>query len=125
MRRYITCMATETTTYRTTRHYVISCRCGARSHGLEVFDVTRTTSWYLGQRKTHYHESLVSPATPLDCACGRRHKITTIKGTKNETPCGAKCLHSKGHVCECSCGGANHGAGLILAPVPVPAAARK
>ena len=25
--------------------------------------------------------------------------------------CGSKCLNAKGHSCDCSCGGANHGAG--------------
>jgi len=25
--------------------------------------------------------------------------------------CGAKCLHAKGHDCECECGGVNHGKG--------------
>ena len=29
--------------------------------------------------------------------------------------CGAKCTDAKGHVCECSCGGKNHGTGSVLA----------
>ena len=32
------------------------------------------------------------------------------KVTKHK--CGARCTSSTGHVCECSCGGENHGAGI-------------
>lgn len=32
-------------------------------------------------------------------------------GSKTRHECGARCLSSKGSTCECSCGGANHGAG--------------
>lgn len=35
-----------------------------------------------------------------------------IEGRVNPAvKCGAKCTHAKGHVCECECGGANHGQG--------------
>lgn len=27
--------------------------------------------------------------------------------------CDARCLNAKGHICECSCGGENHGAGFL------------
>lgn len=46
------------------------------------------------------------------CECGHEMGYEIVKGRKTETPCGAKCLSSKGHVCECSCGGKNHGAGF-------------
>lgn len=37
---------------------------------------------------------------------------TPIEGRLNPAvKCGAKCTHAKGHVCECECGGANHGKG--------------
>lgn len=43
--------------------------------------------------------------------CGKPVTMKSVKGTRNpDIPCSAKCMASKGHVCECSCGGRNHGA---------------
>jgi hypothetical protein len=41
--------------------------------------------------------------------CGRSVLLTRIKGATTSHVCAAKCLNSRSHVCECSCGGANHG----------------
>lgn len=44
------------------------------------------------------------------------HGIRAVEGklsTKHE--CGPKCLSARGPKCECSCAGANHGAGQISA----------
>ncbi len=39
-----------------------------------------------------------------------------VKGFKVETvPCDARCTGARGHNCECSCGGANHGAANAIA----------
>ena len=47
----------------------------------------------------------------VDCpSCGGSMHAKMIKGSVSEAPCNAKCEASKGHVCECSCGGVNHGA---------------
>ena len=47
------------------------------------------------------------------CACGSTMSARLIKGTVTEAPCNAKCEASKGHVCECACGGKNHGAAHV------------
>lgn len=44
--------------------------------------------------------------------CGKSYKADRIKGVVNTTPCDGRCTHAKGHECECSCGGKNHGSGL-------------
>lgn len=47
----------------------------------------------------------------LKCECSNSDffiALKAIEGFKNETPCNAKCTGAVGHVCECSCGGANH-----------------
>lgn len=45
------------------------------------------------------------------CSCGKEVHLRPVAGRVSpDHKCGAKCLNSKGHVCECSCGGANHGA---------------
>ena len=47
----------------------------------------------------------------VTCACGRHLFFQDVKGTFNaDRECNEKCMGSTGHVCECSCGGKNHGA---------------
>lgn len=101
----------EITTYLTTVYYILSCCCGSRSTGSATVETTRTVSYRFGLSTT-YSDHTVASDIERDCSCGKRYKATRIKGTKTDTACGQKCLHSKGHVCECSCGGANHGTGL-------------
>lgn len=48
------------------------------------------------------------------CGCGRPLRIHAVKGTKTSEKCGPKCVNTKGHDCECSCGGSNHGRGYEL-----------
>jgi hypothetical protein len=43
-------------------------------------------------------------------SCGHAVTLRRIEGVVSEHVCNAKCLASTGHVCECSCGGKNHGA---------------
>ena len=44
------------------------------------------------------------------CTCGASMSAKPLDGRVSEAhKCGARCLASKGHVCECSCGGKNHG----------------
>lgn len=45
--------------------------------------------------------------------CKRQTPGTPIRGTFSGRPCDARCLYAKGPDCECSCGGANHGAGHV------------
>jgi hypothetical protein len=49
----------------------------------------------------------------------RMVEMNRIQGRKAEHKCGAKCLNSTGFVCECSCGGANHGCGVSLEQAPL------
>lgn len=50
---------------------------------------------------------------PEKCACGRELHFRDVKGTyRADKECNAKCTGSIGHVCECKCGGKNHGAGF-------------
>lgn len=46
------------------------------------------------------------------CACGAKVTAKPVAGKVNHAiACNAKCTSAKGHACECSCGGKNHGAG--------------
>lgn len=46
-----------------------------------------------------------------ECPKCKAHKTTSnaVVGTQTETKCDARCTSAKGHNCECSCGGKNHG----------------
>lgn len=48
------------------------------------------------------------------CRCGGRAVVRRVEGKVSKIHiCGAKCMASKGPSCECSCGGANHGASYL------------
>ena len=56
--------------------------------------------------------SAKGPFNRIRCECGRwTWEPKCILGTVTATPCGSACTNAKGHVCECSCGGENHGTG--------------
>ena len=45
------------------------------------------------------------------CTCGARVSMHTVRGTVNGAiKCDGRCESAIGETCECSCGGANHGA---------------
>lgn len=44
-------------------------------------------------------------------ALDARGQITKVEG--GETPCDSSCTHARGAKCECPCGGANHGVGVL------------
>jgi hypothetical protein len=50
----------------------------------------------------------------IRCTCGGTMGGKRIVSTMSEHKCDARCTHSRGHVCECSCGGENHGKAFSL-----------
>lgn len=47
------------------------------------------------------------------CSCGRAYPmISRIKAITTDHKCDSRCTSAKGHNCECSCGGKNHGSNL-------------
>jgi hypothetical protein len=45
------------------------------------------------------------------CGCGRRVLLCQVEGRVSDTVlCDERCTSARGHKCECSCGGLNHGA---------------
>lgn len=42
-----------------------------------------------------------------------------VKGTKTQKPCNDECTHARGKVCNCSCGGKNHGSAHIYANLSI------
>lgn len=58
----------------------------------------------------------------LCSGCKRMMTFGPLKGIlNNAVPCDARCTNARGHNCECSCGGENHGKlwglGAALSPI--------
>lgn len=44
--------------------------------------------------------------------CGQKHQATRkvqYKAFPSRHQCGPRCINAHGHLCECACGGKNHG----------------
>lgn len=41
--------------------------------------------------------------------CSKPMSMAVVQGTVTDHVCDERCTEAKGHKCECSCGGANHG----------------
>lgn len=99
-------------TYTKPVHFTAKCRCGAKHRF--TGSVTKKRTEYVGAATGR---SITRDAVSYSiegradvCACLRLiawHEITAV--TKPKVKCTARCTGSAGHVCECSCGGANHG----------------
>lgn len=102
---------TETRTYPATRRAIGKCKvCKATHRTVTQLIVTKTETWGICGGKTRYSEKVVGGREYAVC-CGRIVSTKRIEGHRNDTPCDERCTEAKGHRCECSCGGANHGAG--------------
>lgn len=58
---------------------------------------------------TRYADGVPGIVCPQE-GCGRELFTRPVVGKVTADKCGAKCLAAKGHTCDCSCGGQNHGA---------------
>lgn len=90
------------------RHSRIYCQ--------EVRPVRRAWVFRCKVCKAHrrFDEGTTAPilnGVPLAACCGVLMTARAIKGVQNDAvACSAICVGAKGHSCECSCGGRNHGA---------------
>lgn len=92
---------------------------------------TRREYW----RCTRCLTIMATPAMPQEAAmCGAcggtckfmgRVKDARLTWETKETPCDDRCTNARGPKCDCSCGSANHGSGMVVTvthdagPVPV------
>jgi hypothetical protein len=55
----------------------------------------------------------ISPSDDALCpSCGKAMTWDWLQGFEvKDVPCDARCTGARGHTCECSCAGKNHGAG--------------
>lgn len=108
------CMS-EPLTWETKKHtsqirQTARCKCGSVQSRLIEQTVTRTfRSDHIGAVGRSVKRV---GEVEVVCACGRRLSWVDVKGSyRADKKCDGRCLCSKGPVCECSCGGLNHGAG--------------
>lgn len=88
-------------------------------HDVTVEVTRRVHTSHMGETSTYSRRTIDSSVQwdahakrlYLHCTCGQNVYGEQFKMTVTTHKCGAKCTHSKGHVCDCSCGGANHGRG--------------
>jgi len=97
---------TKTTT-RTIRQIGVCKKCKAAQSRLIEATTTRT---YRDRFELISSHTKRTGDGPMEC-CGRPVYPSDVKGRTTEQPCDARCTSAKGHNCECSCGGKNHGAG--------------
>lgn len=62
------------------------------------------------------HGVFIRASKDFQCqACGAHQwNGKMIQGVVTDHKCNAKCMNSKSHICECACGGENHGKGFIV-----------
>ena len=102
-------------TYTSTIRQNAKCKCGAKKSRTITQVVKRVyRSDNIGCVSESVKRTLEdgSREQALLCDCGKHLFYQDVKGTYNANhKCNAKCLNSISHICECSCGGKNHGAG--------------
>lgn len=84
-----------------------------------AFDYPETREIYLGYgRKERRAYRLNEYGRNVDVCCDSTcpkcgniggNTAARVRGFKTEHVCDVRCTSAKGHNCECSCGGANHG----------------
>lgn len=128
----------EVTTFTRQRRIIAKCsvkRCKSIVSGLVEEEVTTTVSQVPGGFTPPKREITVTarrvmegpfrmlpggvywPTKDVPCQCGWvRWSVKPVKGTfVPEKRCDGRCQAATGDVCECSCGGLNHGAAHSLA----------
>lgn len=72
----------------------------------------RFTGKCKGCRKGHSTLALadgLDMARSTKCECGKRVRLEKVLGGSSVKQCNALCQNSTGFLCDCSCGGLNHG----------------
>lgn len=87
--------------------FIGKCGCGERTSAL-------LTERYAPDAYGPAFAPVFHTSNGFDCvlcrACNHPVIAKRVLGRRNGHACDAKCLASKGHSCECACGGKNHGA---------------
>lgn len=111
-------MTTENTITAPETKRVI-CRCAAKgckytkSFNVPTVERRITTRWNTFLTREACGGTMMTLANDERCPSHLRNlmNVRVVKGTLNpDHVCDSRCTSAKGHTCDCSCGGANHGA---------------
>ncbi len=114
LREEFTEMATAVAT-QTTR-IIFRCNCKDCKH-VWAYDYERDAhirTWQAAPEDTNQHP-FSTPQNDKRCPkCGHLNvKASEVIGTVNGKPCDERCLNATSHICNCRCGGKQHGKGHI------------
>lgn len=92
--------------------FIAKCSCGCLTSALAVdqdMNLDKISRWRKAPAGV-YSDAWGNHV--IDCReCGKPARAKPVMGKYSaKHVCNAKCLASRGGVCECSCGGKNHGA---------------
>ena len=97
-----------------------TCRCGTKAFDyvttrrFKFVDQWGAKKWTDAVLTREVNGAMRDVSHDYTCPdCKRARKAARVAGHTTEHKCNAKCLASKGPVCECSCGGANHGSSYL------------
>ena len=98
--------------------YITKCKgCGIPTSELVTAETYRAAQLADGSKVFQHPAGRFRYVNGFACvSCRGCEKWLTAKRVQGKFSavhkCDAKCMNSRGHVCECSCGGQNHGAGF-------------
>lgn len=75
--------------------------------GGRIVECANRTAW----SRVWDNQGYARPLVAFCPRCAEPVKSQTMIVKKTAHKCGARCVSSTGHVCECACGGQNHGVG--------------
>jgi hypothetical protein len=99
-----------------TTRYIAKCRaCGCHTSGLTAGQDARRSKSDPQRGGSVYTSGMGSIV--IDCRkCGQARRAFPVRGIVSlKHECNEKCMSSTGTVCECSCGGKNHGGSYAAA----------
>lgn len=95
------------------------CKATSRKDYTEFREVVVGHGMY-GRKARQYGRAIanngfIRASADFECPrCGEhRWNAKKVEGFTTETKCDARCQQARGHMCECACGGENHGKGFI------------
>lgn len=100
-----------------TRYTVLAASRATQYLTSEIFGLNRVgnllvAGWSFVTDVDGYNHASHDGGQLIRACCDRFVVLKPVHGKVNPLiVCSAKCRASKGHVCECACGGKNHGAG--------------
>lgn len=112
----------ETRTSSKTERWIFRCkRCKATvTRDYTVTTQYQTITWGDGARPVYsttrrYQHNGYSEPGQVECPeCKQRLSGRRVEGHLDPNhKCDARCLGAVGHICECSCGGKNHGGAYL------------